>query len=557
MHSSKTGLCVGLLALAIHLPAQAQAPMASVVSVSSATPEEITAARHPFNSPSTPQGIYATPPTLTLAPHSAQAHPGSIWVRSSDDGLNIWGRVQANEEGFRWPAQKSEMLSSDHVEVWLATSSGVSMPAIGWGNQFGTIKLASLKNCADENDENGNIFNKKNCELWYGEQAQYRQSLQHLFARQWLVSGGLNPGVRFFEDFASSAYGELGANLFPDSMPTVLRPKSEDGFMAEIGTDVRVETSHDSAGNPYSRGHMTGYYFYFFIPYSAFPPTQQIKLTDLYLMVDVFSAAPDGHKMGDYSSSSALRQWGKPATFNHLRLAAPRTFSVTPCAADTSHSDLYGESYKGWFYPTLPGKEEYLRSTFALINPAGGYLYDPGGTSPEASEAKYFWKELPGGAVVCGPSLAWRKDATIKRSKFLIDEKHLEVKALPDGWSLLRSGPTESTHSAFGSGQCGSCPILGFDIFAVSPGGEISAALQIDQDLSGEGDQPGNAYLTVDRDWKRIILYREFDDDNVGDAKSNWTSTTYCLEGHGYKQCGESKAVTPLEAGEVLRLDPK
>jgi hypothetical protein len=51
-------------------------------------------------------------------------------------------------------------------------------------------------------------------------------------------------------------------------------------------------------------------------------------------MVDVFSSATDGHKTGDYSSTSALRQWGKPATFNHLRLAAPRTFSVTPCDAE-------------------------------------------------------------------------------------------------------------------------------------------------------------------------------------------------------------------------------
>ena len=70
--------------------------------------------------------IYASPPTLTLVPHSPQAHPGSVWVRAIDDGLVVWGKVQVDREKIRWPQQKSEMLSSDHVEVWLATSPEVA-----------------------------------------------------------------------------------------------------------------------------------------------------------------------------------------------------------------------------------------------------------------------------------------------------------------------------------------------------------------------------------------------------------------------------------------------
>ena len=92
-------------------------------------------------------------------------------------------------------------------------------------------------------------------------------------------------------------------------------------------------------------------------------------------------------------------------------------------------------------------------------------------------------KKLANGAAVCGPHLAWRDGATIKRTEYTIDEKYLAVKALPDQWSFLRSGPFATTWSPFGSGECGGCEVLNFDLFAVSPLGEIASALHIEQDL--------------------------------------------------------------------------
>lgn len=108
-----------------------------------------------------------------------------------DDGFHVWGKIEADEQGFHWPQQKSEMLSSDHIEVWLATSPEVSLPPIGWGNQFGATELASLKNCADQVDPHSGepASGAKNCERWYNEQLQYRQYLRRLFVRQWLIAG--------------------------------------------------------------------------------------------------------------------------------------------------------------------------------------------------------------------------------------------------------------------------------------------------------------------------------------------------------------------------------
>ena len=238
------------------------------------------------------------------------------------------------------------------------------MPTIGWGNQFGTEELGGLKDCAGQNDNSGDqVAGEKNCERWYGEQVQYREYLRRLFVRQWLIASSQYQ-TRFFEDFATTAYAGLNANLFHDNLPTVLQPKSDDGVTVEIGGESRPETKHDAAGNAYTAGHQTGYNFHVFIPYGAFPPARQLKLAELYLMVDVFSSAPDGHKMGDYSSSSGARQWGKPASFNHLRLASARTFAVTPCDNNPEQTDLYGQSFESWFFPTGSGKSRLCGRRF-------------------------------------------------------------------------------------------------------------------------------------------------------------------------------------------------
>jgi hypothetical protein len=506
---------------------QTKVQTTGIVTVPNATQSEIVSASQAERA-----AVYATPPTLTLIPHSPQAHPGDVWLRSTDDGLHVWVRVQADGE-FQLPQQKSEMLSSDHMEVWLATSADVTMPAIGWGNHGGTTTLDSPKDCEDEFHTSNDGIAVRNCERWYSEQLQYRQYLKRLFVRQWLIANSkLSNDSHSFEDFASTAYSALGANLYREDLPASLQPKPDDGFVANIWPETRQETRRHAAGQAYAYGHQTGYNVHLFIPYTAFPPAQQLKLQDLYLMVDVFRSAPADRKMGDYSTTSPARQWGKPSTFNHLRLASPRKFQITPCRDEPRQTDLYDKSYASWFFPAQSSKDTYLSSTFALINPANGYMYNPAGVSPEVAQSTYFWRQLANGVAVCGPHLAWSDGTTIKRTKFSIDAKYFEAKTLPDGWSLLRSGPFTSTHSRFGSGECGACEIMGFNLFAVSPQGDITSALDIAQDLSGENGQPQGADLAIDPDWKRITLYREFE---------AWTSISYCLEGHAYKQCGKSK----------------
>lgn len=485
------------------------------------------------------QEIYSTPPTLPLIPNSPQAHHGNVWLRTTEDGLHIWGKADSGDQEIRWAQQKSEILASDHVEVWLAAATEVAMPPIGWGNQFGMDYLKSRDDCADATDSHtgDKVSGRRNCERWYEEQREYTPQVRRLFVRQWLITG--NGPTRCFEEFASSAYDSLTASLFPEDVPKLLKPESADPLKVEIAIDFTPENRKTAAGREYQYNRPTGYHFHVFIPYTAFPPAQQLKLSDLYVMVDVFGSAAEGQKQGAYSTTAPKRQWGTPETFNHIRLDEPRTFAVTPCGYELEQKDLYNEPYSAWFFPSL-SKNNDLHSTFALINPEEGYLYDPGGMSPSIWPGEYFWKPLKGGATVCGPSLAWRKDGSIRRTEFNVDEQHFATKTLADGWTLLRSGPSTSPLSAFGSGACGSCPVLDFAIYAISPRGEITKALDLNEQLTGPPNAPSGADMTIAEDWSHIILYLAGEEEF---GESGWKSVTYCLNSHAYKQCGEAKNV--------------
>jgi hypothetical protein len=500
--------------------------------------------------------IHSLPATMNLVPTATGAHPGKIWVRSADEGLNIWGQVQVDDNNLRWPKQKSEMLSSDHVEIWLSASPEVKMPPIGYGNQFGESDLKSVADCTPLENGAGpgdpRTPEIKDCERWYNEQLEYRKSLERLFTRQWLAAGDEPPrpmqNESFFEDFATIAWANLNASLFEDDLPKPLAPRSY-GVAAEFNTDYGKQVTKQAAGGQtYQMNIITGYSFHFFIPWTAFPPAQQLNLRDLWLMVDVFGAAPEGKKMGALSTTSAERVWGEPSSFNHLVLDAPRDYAISPCKTAACEEDMYGVPHRAWYFP-LAGKDPLYPSTvYDLENPAGGYMYDPAGVSPIFKADEHFWKIQRDGAAVCGPKLEYHKGDLYEDSEFYIAKQYFKTRTLPDGWMLVRSGPDMSTQSPFGSGACGSCPVVDFHIYSISPLGAIAGALDITDEFTGDDQKPADGDLAIAPDWTVVTYYEDvitYLNDGKGGEKEDWTATSYCLEGHAYRQCGEVKNASP------------
>jgi hypothetical protein len=445
------------------------------------------------------------------------------------------------------------MLSSDHVEVWLSTAANVDMPPIGYGNQFGETDLKSPDDCVPK-DDNGkpgdpNTADVADCRRWFANQVEYRKQFVRLFTRQWLAAPSSDPNRTFeqFEDFATSAFYRLSEESYAHELPELLKPKADDGFASSFNAKFDPPVP-DAAQSAQTKPVATGYTFDILVPWSAFPPSDQLNMHYLWLMIDVFTHAPDGKKMGALSTTSATRVWGKPASFNHVILNVPRRYSISPCAAAPSLVDLNGNVHAAWYFPAAGADPLILNSVFDVENPIEGYMYTPSGVSPIVRVEEHFWKTLPDGSSVCGPQLSLRNGKLAMSAKFSVEKNYFDVKRLDDGWLLVRSGPDTSTRSPFGSGMCGACTEVDLNLYAISPAGEVTQAFDFDALLSGDEGQPDDADFYVSPDWSRVttwvdsVHYSDGGNDGQQDA---WTSTTWCLSGHTYKQCSEEKNVKP------------
>jgi hypothetical protein len=214
-----------------------------------------------------------------------------------------------------------------------------------------------------------------------------------------------------------------------------------------------------------------------------------------------------------------------------------------------------GKTNAEWYFPTSGDDPLILNNIFYIENPAVGYMYTPSGVSPIVRAEEQFWKTLPDGSSVCGPRLAYRKGKIEKAFNISIEKKYFNVKQLDDGWLMVRSGPDMSTQSPLGTGACGSCPVVDFDMYAVSPTGEVANALEINQEFTGDEGQPADGDFAIAEDWNKIVYYESTAGASAADEDNKWSSTTYCLAAHVYKKCGEANNVKPPDPPNFKLLE--
>lgn len=477
----------------------------------------------------------STPPEFTLIPHGKGARHGRAWVRTVGDGLLIAGKMEGGPPDF--PGDKNEILLKDHVEIWLATSREVEMPEVGWANYFGETTLPKgSDSCAEwqpvlqgENDT------RKNCRDWADRQLRYRRYLKRLFVRQWLVA----PGVSI-ESFATPAYREIltrfggEQEVYVNEGPRLLKPQG----------DVRTWITNDGSG----------YSFQIFVPFTALPPLSSLKLSELYLMVDVFGPAPTGKKTGAYSTSSPARAYGDPKSFTALRLDSPANYRLTPCDLPLMGLDRRKElseddpTHDAWFMPSTNPESPYESEIFILINDINSSRYEPDGLSPGIRLTHYFWKNVGPEEWVCGPPLSYRNHSQFESFPYLVSKVGFSTKRLPDGDLLIKTGPR--VYNWESQAQCGACPYTQLKIFDLRKDAKLFGAL-------GLGDQIDGSSLisqdfTMSPDWSEVTQYDKKTDQNG--EPGPWSSTTYCLavdtkqyqtSVHVYKPCGHKDNVQP------------
>lgn len=476
----------------------------------------------------TPIGMFTGElPDIVLAPRGEGARRGRLWIRTAA-GLYITGQVDGDQPDF--PHSKDQILSKEHVEVWLSGTPNFDLPEIAWGDQFGDHTLPrGEESCADLAGQlapQDRAESEKKCREWAATQVRYRPYFKRLFVRQWLLAPDLA-----VESYAAPAYEEIAKRFsnLGDKVPEFMKP----------------------GGKPqmFLFPEQSGYSFGVFIPFDAFPPLSSLRPSELYLLVDVFKAAAPNKKMGVYSTSSPARAYGKPETFNALRLDPPFFFRLTPCDLPLVGTDKREEHHPAWFFPSL-GLGQDVSDTFIVVNDPAGYRYEPAGLSPTVRRTHYFWKEAGHNEWVCGPHLTYWNRGRSESFPYTLSEDGFETKRLSTGELLVKTGP-RVWHSEFGSGQCGACPWADLRIFELGKEAKFWGLLNLGDIIGGA---PGlfSQDFTVSADWSQITEY---------DLKSNeenlpgsWSSTTFCLkpntrtdEPHAYmyEKCGQKENVQP------------
>jgi hypothetical protein len=473
------------------------------------------------------------PPDITLIPHGEGARNGHLWIRSLGSAIVIAGEVDGPTPEF--PKSQNSILSKDHVEVWLAAATDVPMPVIGWGNQFDENEFPKGQDsCADfgkDRTQGPDPVQEKKCRDWVAKQQRYRPVFKRLFLRQWLLTDYYS-----LESYATPAFEAITRDFasappsYPEEVPAMLKP---DGH-------VQMWVGHDQPG----------YTFRIDIPYAAFPPLPTLEVRDLRLMVDVFSPAPPGKKMGTYSTSSPLRTYGKPETFNWIRLDPARKFQMTPCDIGLTGTDKYGHDHSAWFIPHASESTGWQSDAFIVVNEARGYAYDPEGLSPVARLIHNFWHGIGAGEWVCGPTLAYRKGETFKPLGEIVGEEGFDAKRSSDRTLLVKSGP-RVYYSEFGSGQCGACPRVDMRLSAVDKAFKVSKAL----DLSGVIDNADGRSedFSLSDDWSKVTQFQGGPANDKGEPGA-WSSTTWCLKSSTYEKCEEKQNVQPPEKSMLKEL---
>jgi|GEM_PF-1896196 len=469
------------------------------------------------------------PPDIALIRQGAGARNGHLWIRNVGHALVIAGEVDGDPPDF--PKNQNWILSKDHIEVWLAAGTDVPMPVLAWDDQYNRNAPSKGPDpCADFGEQAPGApasleARQKKCRDWVATQERYRPVFKRLFMRQWLLTDYYS-----VESYATPAFESITRDFasdqpaYSEEVPSMLKPQGK--------IQMLVSRRWANDGRP-------GYTFQIEIPYVLFPPLPTLELSDLRLMVDVFSPAPPGKKMGPYSTSSPLRVYGKPETFNWIRLDPARTFQMTPCDIGLTGADKHHEDHAGWFIPHASESTGWQSDAFALVNESGGYDDGPDSLSPVVRWIHNFWHAIDTGEWVCGPQLAYRKGETTKQLGETVGEEGFDAKRMSDGTLLIKSGPR--SYGINSMGQCGACPRVDMRIFAVNKDLKLSKAL----DLSGIIDTDGRSEdFALSDDWSRVVQFEEAPENDKGKAGA-WSSTTWCLKGKEYEKCEQKQNVHP------------
>ncbi len=281
------------------------------------------------------------------------------------------------ENGLIWLAHDEAMLSHDW-QIELSGITELTLPDIGW--QRIKAPLATATDCQNIALKDADLAA---CPNWFAAQQAHQLSVADMFRQNIVInSATLMPTL-------PAKWSEAALQHGFDLLAT---PDSADLYVSEINNQ---------------------HWLQLFIPWSAFPPIDRQKLTQVYLKTKRCS------KSGACSVGKLQGIAMKKAQSAALSLSRPLQIQLGSCANPRPTRPEDATFYRQMRGAKLmPNNSDAARKNhdqtwlishaFTFINPGGGYLDRPDSarSSPEILWSDYRDRELSANVTLCQPQMA-------------------------------------------------------------------------------------------------------------------------------------------------------
>lgn len=443
--------------------------------------------------------------------------------------------IQSIDTFSGWPVDKAGISTGTHVDVWLRDVSEPVLPPIAWGWKWWYGEFKTEDDCRSMGQRDGGTNADAdvvdNCRAWFKAQVTYQDTLKKLFTRRWSIAPGMASETyasRIWEVQEENVKKELG----------VLKPHGENLIASEF---TLIPDKRFSAQ--------------ILIPWEAFPPMTDLKLSSVAIEIEVYDAAENKVTM---STAMLERSGDAPEKLSEFKLPEPVEFRITPCRyglADfvlttpkrSTHDPSPGAA--AFYFPTQSRKVDKV---IVMDNQIGGYMREPGDEdySPRLSEAPFWSKQIPGGKddFLCGPKLALKMGEKISRTDFDVSFKEYAHVLKTKDSIMVKAGPWVDL-SYYGTGQCGACPRLNLRMFSFD---RTDAMQGHDLFWYNAALDPESSYarINISKDWKTIHIYGwsdSYSDDEPGEKEeesgAGWREYKHCLDRaqNRFVECGTIK----------------
>jgi hypothetical protein len=369
---------------------------------------------------------------------------------NSDGGGRVWLAPSAAGFFFAGEIRDSEVQSTDRVEIALSFPAA-ELPPLGFASQWGTEEVPSAEWCYDSERTVGQDEEQErlSCKQWFADNSARRREIPGLFQARYAI--GQDGAARH----AGSSYGAVAM-----------------GAPQEGGPEARLVSV--------VRRFNGGYRFEALIPSAALPATAEAPLTTMRAVVEIVDADPGGNRVRSSAPASRVE---KVETWTEAILKEPVHFGRDPALLERVLQKAWEsfEEQRPFYY--LPSNPQMVHF---LINPVMGYQTMPGEPSPaivdvDLDDQKPIGKlgdvtvvDLPlhpgfGFTPIRGLA-TFHAGELVDISDFNDYDVSKAVTRAP-GLHVLRT--YNGTMNPLGTGMCGACPRVDFEIIQVDTNGKL------------------------------------------------------------------------------------